>query len=103
MRRPMKGPDGSRHCSVMKAKLLVLSAVLLAASVAILESFQGARAANSDLPGATYSHGVLHVNIPYRAPHAGAGQLTVEVLDPEDQVLGSATRRVDVAEGKGAW
>ena len=45
-----------------------------------------------------YSHGILHVNIPYNA-HAGAGQLTMEVLDPEDHVVGrtqSDTHTADV-------
>lgn len=37
---------------------------------------------------ATYAHGVLHVTIPYRGAETGSGQLTVEVLDPEDDVVG---------------
>jgi len=45
-------------------------------------------AANDDSVVATHSHGVLYLTIPYQAAHAGAGRLTVEVLDPDDQVLG---------------
>ena len=52
---------------------------------------------------ATYSHGRLSLTIPYHAAHAGAGQLTMEVLDPEDNVLGRVQRHVDVAEGRGRW
>ena len=52
---------------------------------------------------ATYSQGSLHINIPYQATRAGSGQLTLEVLDPDDHVVGSATRRLQVAEGQGRW
>jgi hypothetical protein len=52
---------------------------------------------------ATYSHGVLNLTIPYHVARGGRGQLTVEVLDPEDQILGSSEQRVDVAEGSGHW
>jgi uncharacterized protein YfaS (alpha-2-macroglobulin family) len=67
----------------------------------MVEDFQ---AANGEIaPSATYVHGVLDLTIPYHADHAGAGQLTVEVLDPEDHVLGHIEQRVEVAEGKGQW
>ncbi len=69
----------------------------------MVKSFQRMQAADGESAVATYSHGVLHLTIPYRAPHAGAGQLTVEVLDPEDQVLGRSERHVDVADRKGSW
>src|SRR5258708_6179139 len=52
---------------------------------------------------ATYSHGLLHLTIPYQAARAGGGQLTMEVLDPEDNVLGRAERHVEVAQGPGRW
>jgi uncharacterized protein YfaS (alpha-2-macroglobulin family) len=51
----------------------------------------------------TYSRGVVHVDIPFDAPHAGAGQLTIEVLDPDDNVLGHLQREANVAAGKGSW
>src|SRR5215471_6768139 len=59
-------------------------------------------AASTDL-SATYVHGVLHVSIPYRAAHAGSGQLVLEVLNPEDEVLGRVQRSLEVTEGKGRW
>src|SRR5208282_3486080 len=52
---------------------------------------------------ATYSHGLLHLTIAYHAARSGAGQLTIEVLDPEDNVLGRAERQVEVAAGPGRW
>src|SRR5260370_34992538 len=51
----------------------------------------------------TYSRGVLHVSIPYHAVHAGGGKLTVEVLDPEDKVLGRAETQAAIGEGYGRW
>src|SRR5579864_3329767 len=59
-------------------------------------------AANEEIV-ATQSHGVLHVSIPYEARHSGAGRLIVEVLDPEDQVLGRQEQRVEISAGKGRW
>jgi len=82
---------------------VLLGAFLVTASVAIMEVFQGAEAAGDGPATATYSHGALHVAIPYQGAHAGAGNLTVEVLDPEDHVSGRAERRVLLGEGKGTW
>ena len=79
---------------------LLPAALVVIAAVVVMQAFYPA---NTETSGATYSHGVLHVAIPYRAVHAGAGQLVLEVLDPEDQVLGRAQRSVDIAEGKGRW
>ena len=80
--------------------LFLLAALLLAA--AIVASFQGAPTAD-DEAAATYAHGSLHVTIPYHAPHAGAGQLAVEVLNPEDAVLARSERHVQVGDGRGSW
>src|SRR5258708_15948202 len=51
----------------------------------------------------TYSRGVLHVSIPYHAERAGGGKLTVEVLDPEDKVLGRAETQAAIGKGYGRW
>ncbi len=75
-------------------------ALVVIATVMVLQAFYPA--GTSETPGATYSHGVLHLSIPYRANHAG-GQLSVEVLDPEDKVLGRVQQDADAAEGKGRW
>jgi uncharacterized protein YfaS (alpha-2-macroglobulin family) len=84
----------------MKHPLLWFTAVLAIASAVVLLSFPAPKAANIT---ATFSRGVLHVGIPYDGIHSGTGLLTVEVLDPEDQVLGRTEHRVDIAAGKGAW
>jgi uncharacterized protein YfaS (alpha-2-macroglobulin family) len=76
-----------------------LAVILAAASTVLLES----QATPGDSLAAIYSHGALQVSIPYTAPHAGSGQLTLEVLDPDDKVLGRTVSEVDVSEGKGAW
>ncbi|MGD0903271.1 MAG: MG2 domain-containing protein, partial [Terracidiphilus sp.] len=52
---------------------------------------------------ATYAHGSLAVTIPYHAEQAGAGNLIVEILDPEDHVLGRAEGEVQIAKGDGVW
>src|ERR1035438_3780992 len=83
--------------------LLYAAALLMVGSALVIESFQPARAANSDTVAATYSQGTLRVTIPYRAPHDGAGRLTVEVLSPEDEILGHAEHLVGASDGKGWW
>src|SRR5215471_14425970 len=79
-----------------------LVALFVTAAVFMVESFE-AEAANDKPGSATYSRGVLYVTIPYQATHAGSGRLTMEVLDPEDKVVGHMERRADVAEGAGRW
>jgi len=76
---------------------LCLIAALLAAGIAgvLLEPFQ---AAKGNTAVVTYTRGVLHVTIPYHAVHSGGGKLTLEVLDPEDKVLGRAETQVAIGE-----
>ena len=83
--------------------VLFLAALLLIAAALTSQSFQKAEAAGGGTPTATYSSGTLRVTIPFHGLHPGAGQLTVEVLDPEDAVLGRAERRVDAAAAGGSW
>src|SRR5271165_5081163 len=82
---------------------LALTAGAIGAAVLIANAAQETQAANEGSAAATYSHGILHATIPYRAPHAGAGQLTVEVLNPEDEVLGRSEQRLDLGAGAGTW
>jgi hypothetical protein len=51
---------------------------------------------------ATYSKSALAVAVPYHAPRAGRGRLVVEILDPEDRVLGRVERSVEVVHGDGS-
>src|ERR1700686_1190114 len=83
--------------------LFCLTALLAIACALIMKSLQNAEAAPGETAVATYSSGTLRVNIPYHGLHSGTGQLTVEVLDPEDGVLGRTARPVDAAEGAGRW
>jgi uncharacterized protein YfaS (alpha-2-macroglobulin family) len=87
----------------MKAWLLLLAALGGIVCLTVLESFQGTATPVGESAAVTYSHGTVRVSIPYAAPHAGAGQLTVELLDPDDQVLGRAEQSVAVGAGKGHW
>ena len=80
--------------------------LLLAGLVAAVTIFR-LRASEAGGPApslaATYAHGVLQVTIPYRGAETGAGQLTVEVLDPEDDVLGRTERGLEVHASSGRW
>lgn len=74
--------------------------LILGAAVGMMDS---SPAVKRDTPSATYSHGRLSVAIPYHAVAAGAGQLTLELLDPEDRILARVTRPARALEGKGSW
>jgi hypothetical protein len=80
---------------------LFLPTLLVIAAIVAVQKFQAA--SGEPAASATYSHGVVDLTIPYHAAHAGAGKLTVEILNPEDQILGSADQSLDIAEGKGQW
>lgn len=80
--------------------LFLAAFLVMAAVVVIVQPFQ---AASSDAAKATYTRGVLHVSIPYDAARSGSGQFSMEVLDPEGQVLGRMERQLDVFSGKGHW
>lgn len=82
---------------------LMSAAVLLATAIVALLIVEPSATAKGDGSSATYTHGVLHVTIPYRTTHAGPGELMLEVVDPEDHVLGHVERAADVAEGRGRW
>ena len=73
----------------------VFAAVLIVACVLIGQP-------NTETVAATYGHGVLHVTIPYKLPHAGEGRLAVEVLNPEDESLGRIERPL-MSDEKGTW
>jgi len=87
----------------MKHSFAWLTPLLVIAAGILLLSFQAPQAPKADLSTATYSRGILHATIPYVSPRAGAGQLTVEVLDPEDQTLARIERSVDIDGSNGTW
>ena len=84
-----------------QAQIYLYFAVLLAiaASLAVVQS----QTSNDSAIAATYSHGTLRVSIPYLADRAGSGQLTVEILTPEDSVVASSQSHLVLAQGAGHW
>ncbi len=82
---------------------LFLTVLICIASAVVISSVRKANAASSDPSIASYSHGFVHLVLPYDLPRAGAGQLSLEILNPEDEVLGRSELRVDASEGKSAW
>ncbi len=90
---------GSWYGTPARFTLSLLTVFLMVAGFVSLQPFHAS--SHSPSPVATYSQGMLRVTIPYHALHAGAGQFTVEVLNPEDQVLGHTEQRVEIAEKRG--
>jgi hypothetical protein len=82
---------------------LLLPGILFIATALVLNSLPVPEPEETETLAATYSHDTVRVTIPYRAPHAGAGQLTVEVINPEDQVLGRVERPVQMMAGRARW
>ncbi len=76
--------------------LLPMAVISLVVPVVVVSAFQTAPA-ERDRALATYAHGTLHVAIPV-GDHGGSGQLTVDVLDPEDHVVAHAEQH-----GERAW
>src|SRR5438876_1996679 len=93
--------DGNERRRPTRFFILILIAIPTIVAIFTLQAFQASRDGPST--SATYSHGFLRLTIPYHAARAGAGKLTIEVLDPEDNLVGRAERRVDAAEGQGRW
>jgi uncharacterized protein YfaS (alpha-2-macroglobulin family) len=93
--------SSSGHNTSSRYWLFFVPVALVIAAIVTVQSFQAAN--GEPAAGATYAHGTLDLTIPYDAAQAGAGKLSVDVLDPEDHVLGSVERTVDATQGKGRW
>src|ERR1700678_3125777 len=78
-------------------RIALFCALIFAAAMLCL------RHAPAEAAAAIYSHDTLTLTIPYKVDRSGTGRLVVELLDPEDHVLGSAERALDVSRGKGSW
>jgi A-macroglobulin TED domain/Alpha-2-macroglobulin family/Carboxypeptidase regulatory-like domain/MG2 domain/A-macroglobulin receptor binding domain/Alpha-2-macroglobulin bait region domain/Macroglobulin domain MG3 len=76
-------------------------AVLTAAGLLTSARIHSTQAAAS--LSVTYVHGILRCTIPYHATEPGAGRLTIEVLDPEDNVLGRTEHQLGVSQGNSQW
>src|SRR5271157_709636 len=93
--------NGNQRRNPVRLVIVILTVFLTIAAFFALQPFQASGGVPSTV--ATYSHGLLHLTISYHAARAGAGQLTMEVLDPDDKVLGRAERHLEVAAGQGHW
>ncbi|HET7842369.1 MAG TPA: MG2 domain-containing protein, partial [Terriglobia bacterium] len=91
----------NRHA--VPTRFLAFSFTLILTVVLIVAFQTDQMSGVSRSPAATYTHGLLRLSIPYRADRAGAGRLTMEVLDPEDNMLGRTDRRADANQGQGEW
>jgi A-macroglobulin TED domain/Alpha-2-macroglobulin family/A-macroglobulin receptor binding domain/MG2 domain/Alpha-2-macroglobulin bait region domain/Carboxypeptidase regulatory-like domain/Macroglobulin domain MG3 len=80
--------------------LFTAAFLALIAAIFIAQPFLSARGESTV---ATYTNGVLHVSVPYHAERAGAGRLQIEVLNPEDGVVGRVEHPASVANGQGRW
>jgi uncharacterized protein YfaS (alpha-2-macroglobulin family) len=60
-----------------------------------------ARQLRGDAVAATYEDGKLALSVLYHAEHDGSAELSVELLDPEDKVLGRAVRHYEMKAGDG--
>ncbi len=81
-------------------KSLFITALLILGTCVMVQSFQSPQ---SDSVTATYTHGALHVTIPFNAPRSGSGKLVLEVLDPEDRAIAKVEQERSVPATKGAW
>jgi len=59
--------------------------------------------AESKTMSAVYAHNALSVSVPYEAARGGDAELRLEVLSPEDYVLGKAVRVMHVTPGGAVW
>jgi uncharacterized protein YfaS (alpha-2-macroglobulin family) len=95
----MENPKGefqsTRFIPLITVAVLTITALLTVS----LKRVEG----SSLSPAASYSRGSLQLTIPYQAPSAGTGRLVVEIIDPDDQVLGREERELSVSTGRGRW
>jgi uncharacterized protein YfaS (alpha-2-macroglobulin family) len=85
------------------ARFWILFSAAFLALLAALFMTQTFVSASGESATATYNNGILHVSIPYKADRAGAGRLQIEVLNPEDEVVGRLEQTTTAASGQGRW
>lgn len=74
-----------------------------AISFALVYSFHLPGAEAAEKPSVTMAGNKLFVAIPYQLARTGSGQLQMELLDPEDHVLGQAEQTVTAQYDSGTW
>ncbi|MFL6439257.1 MAG: MG2 domain-containing protein [Terriglobales bacterium] len=92
---------GNQNGNATRFLILIFTVLLTIAACVAVPFFRVS--GSTHLGAASYSHGLLHLTIPYESSQSGSGRLLLEVLDPEDNVLGHAERQVEVAKGQGHW
>src|SRR4051812_19862220 len=92
---------GNQNGNPTRLSNLIFTVLLTIAACVAVPFFKVSGSTHSGV--ASYSHGLLHLTISYDSSQSGSGRLLLEVLDPEDNVLGHAERRVEVAKGQGHW
>lgn len=93
--------DAKWHSNPARFVIPILTTFLILLLCILLQPFPAC--AGAPATTAIYSRGSLHVSIPYDASRAGTGQLTIELLDPEDRVLGRTERHIELSQGKAWW
>jgi hypothetical protein len=97
----MKSPNG--YARAFGPSFLLVLPLLIAAARWVGPN----QTANNKSLVATYTTGTLHVSIPYPGPYPGAstgpGKLSLEILSPEDQVIGHSEKLIEAAAGGGQW
>lgn len=82
----------------------VLASTVLLITLSMVAAFVHLSAGtNATTSSATYSHGILRLAIPYLSAKAGAGKLTMEVLDPEDRSIGRTEKEASAVAGTSQW
>ncbi len=74
----------------------ILSVVVLLGSAAVGE-------AEARKMSAVYAHDVLSMTVPFEATRSGEAELRLEVLNPEDRVLGRSIEKERLQPGSAAW
>jgi hypothetical protein len=54
-------------------------------------------------PTAVYEHGHLSLQIPFHSPRTGFGRLSVEILDPDNHLLGHTEKAAETTGKDGIW
>ena len=72
--------SGNQRTNSARFVIFILAVFLAVGAFVALQPFQASGGATPTV--VTYSHGLLHLAIPYRAARAGAGRLTMESLAP---------------------
>src|SRR5215469_14988984 len=86
-----------------RKKLFFIASAILLMAAALLTIVAVESAGAEPAVTATYSHNALHLTIPFLAATPGPGNLGIELLDPDDQVLGQTEKHLELAAGNGQW